>query len=182
MSWVLWTPQSPHNGNRRSLTGSMLSRSFLGRTGTWITVASEVPVSLVPHTLKVRYFAEQSHQRGSDGVVPVQPDPPTLYPYDTSHIAMAYTALACLLILGDDLSRVNRTAVLAGIRRLQLPNGSFYSTAEGGENDMRFVYCAVSVCYMLQDWSAMDRLKTAEFIKSSQVRLWHNHVPVVPVV
>lgn len=99
----------------------------------------------------------------------IQPDPPTRYLYDTSHIAMTYTALACLLILGDDLSRVNRAAVLAGIRRLQLPNGSFYSTAEGSENDMRFVYCAACVCHMLQDWSAMDRRKAAEFIKSSQV-------------
>lgn len=82
---------------------------------------------------------------------------------------MTYTALACLVILGDDLRRVNREAVLAGIRRLQLPNGSFYSTAEGSENDMRFVYCAACVCYMLQDWSAMDRWQAAEFIKSSQV-------------
>lgn len=82
---------------------------------------------------------------------------------------MTYTALASLLILGDDFHRINRAAVLAGIRRLQLPDGSFYSTAEGGENDMRFVYCAACVCYMLQDWSAMDRVKAAEFIKSSQV-------------
>lgn len=87
---------------------------------------------------------------------------------------MTYTALACLLILGDDLSRVNRTAVLSGIGRLQLPNGSFYSTAEGSENDMRFVYCAACVCHMLQDWSAMDRMKAAEFIKSSQVHVLTN--------
>jgi len=92
-----------------------------------------------------------------------------LLPYDTSHIAMTYTALACLLILGDDLSRVNRPAVLAGVKKLQLPNGSFSSTAEGSENDMRFVYCAVCVCYMLRDWSAVDVDKVVDFIKSSQV-------------
>lgn len=95
-------------------------------------------------------------------------EPTTCSPYDTSHVAMTYTALANLLILGDDLSRVNKVAVVAGIRRLQLPNGSFYSTAEGSENDMRFVYCAACVCYMLQDWSAMDAQKAADFIKSSQ--------------
>lgn len=88
--------------------------------------------------------------------------------YDTSHIAMTYTALACLLILGDDLRRVNKAAVLAGVRRLQLPNGSFYSTAEGSENDMRFVYCAACVCYMLQDWSAINTEKAAEFVRTSQ--------------
>lgn len=104
----------------------------------------------------------------------IQPDPPISYRYDTSHIAMTYTALASLLILGDDFHRVNRAAVLAGIRRLQLPDGSFYSTTEGGENDMRFVYCAACVCYMLQDWSTMDRQKAADFIKSSQVtNVWH---------
>lgn len=95
---------------------------------------------------------------------------PTSLPYDTAHIAMTYTALACLLILGDDLSRVNRQAVLAGVRRLQLPNGSFYSTAEGSENDMRFVFCACCVCYILKDWSGMDMQTAVEYIKSSMVR------------
>lgn len=89
--------------------------------------------------------------------------------YDIAHVTMAYTALACLLILGDDLSRVNRQAVLAGVRRLQLPDGSFVATAFGSENDMRFVYCAACVCYMLGDWSGMDTEKAAQFIKRSQV-------------
>ena len=60
--------------------------------------------------------------------------------------------------------------MLAGLRRLQLPNGSFCSTIEGSENDMRFVYCAASVSYMLGDWTGMDVEKAASFIKASQVR------------
>ncbi|XP_064390160.1 geranylgeranyl transferase type-1 subunit beta-like [Halichondria panicea] len=88
--------------------------------------------------------------------------------YNTSHIAMTYTALASLLVLGDDLSRVNREGVLAGVRHLQQKDGSFCSTAEGTENDMRFVYCACCVCYMLNDWKGMDVVKAAEFIKTSQ--------------
>ena len=36
---------------------------------------------------------------------------------------MTYTALATLLILGDDLSRVNKRAVLSGLRGLQLKDG-----------------------------------------------------------
>ena len=43
--------------------------------------------------------------------------------YDCSHIAMTYTALASLVILGDDLSRVNRPAVIEGLKALQLPDG-----------------------------------------------------------
>ena len=82
---------------------------------------------------------------------------------------MVYTALACLLILGDDLSRINRKAVLAGVRKLQLEDGSFSSTAEGSENDMRFVFCACCVCYILNDWSGMDMKKAVGFIKRSQV-------------
>ena len=48
-------------------------------------------------------------------------------PYDGSHVAMTYTALAMLLILGDDLSRVDKEAVLEGMRSLQLPNGRYTS-------------------------------------------------------
>lgn len=36
---------------------------------------------------------------------------------------MTYTALASLLILGDDLSRVNKPAVIEALKALQLPDG-----------------------------------------------------------
>ena len=87
---------------------------------------------------------------------------------------MSYTALCCLLILGDDLSRVHRPAILSGVRRLQLPNGSFYSTTEGSENDMRFIYCAACISYILGDWSAINIDKAVEFIKSSQVSVLYH--------
>ena len=38
---------------------------------------------------------------------------------------MTYTALCCLLILRDDLSRVNREAVTAGLKTLQLKDGRY---------------------------------------------------------
>lgn len=46
-----------------------------------------------------------------------------LHPYDSGHVAMTYTGLCSLLILGDDLSRVNKQACLAGLRALQLEDG-----------------------------------------------------------
>lgn len=49
--------------------------------------------------------------------------PGVLHPYDSGHVAMTYTGLCSLLILGDDLSRVNRQACLAGLRALQLEDG-----------------------------------------------------------
>lgn len=49
--------------------------------------------------------------------------PGVLHPYDSGHVAMTYTGLCSLLILGDDLSRVNKEAVLAGLKVLQLEDG-----------------------------------------------------------
>ena len=38
-----------------------------------------------------------------------------------------------------------------------------------GEKDMRFVYCAVAICYILNDFSFIDVDKTVEFIVRSTV-------------
>ena len=43
--------------------------------------------------------------------------------YDSGHIAMTYTALLTLLILRDDLSRVNKKGILSGLKKLQLSDG-----------------------------------------------------------
>ena len=47
---------------------------------------------------------------------------------------------------------------------------SFCFTAQGSEDDMRFMYCASCVCYILNDWSGMDVDKAVNFIKRSQVK------------
>uniref|UniRef100_G1TK87 Geranylgeranyl transferase type-1 subunit beta n=2 Tax=Oryctolagus cuniculus TaxID=9986 RepID=G1TK87_RABIT len=108
--------------------------------------------------------------RGSSYLgIPFNPskNPGTAHPYDSGHIAMTYTGLSCLVILGDDLSRVNKEACLAGLRALQLEDGSFCAVPEGSENDMRFVYCASCVCYMLNNWSGMDVKKAISYIRRS---------------
>uniref|UniRef100_A0A069DTC3 Geranylgeranyl transferase type-1 subunit beta n=1 Tax=Panstrongylus megistus TaxID=65343 RepID=A0A069DTC3_9HEMI len=87
--------------------------------------------------------------------------------YANGHLAMTYTGLASLVTLGDDLSRVNRKAVIQGVRALQQNDGSFCGTLMGSENDMRFVYCASCICYILQDWSGMDIDKTVSYITKS---------------
>eukprot|EP01135_Chromosphaera_perkinsii_P004220 Nk52_evm9s272 gene=Nk52_evmTU9s272 len=95
-----------------------------------------------------------------------------LWRYDGGHLAMTYTALCCLLILGDDLSRVRKTDIIKGLRYLQLEDGSFWATATGGENDMRFLYCACCICTILDDWSSMDRSSALEYIYRSQNFDW----------
>ncbi|CAG8839209.1 38668_t:CDS:2, partial [Gigaspora margarita] len=45
-------------------------------------------------------------------------------PFDASNLAMTYTALASLLILGDDLSRVDKSAIINAMKYLQKDDGS----------------------------------------------------------
>ena len=105
---------------------------------------------------------------------------------------MTYTALASLLILGDDLSRVHRSAIIEGLKSLQNPDGrsathiqspthhntfelvmfigcSFCPMAYGDENDVRFIYCACCISFMLNDWSGINQDKAVDFIRKSQV-------------
>ncbi|KAJ2999633.1 Geranylgeranyl transferase type-1 subunit beta [Globomyces sp. JEL0801] len=89
--------------------------------------------------------------------------------YDKPHLAMTYTALLTLLILGDDLKRVNKTAILNTLKKCQQPNGSFSPTTDANdEADMRFLYCACTISYILNDWSAIDIKMALNFIKSCQ--------------
>ena len=74
---------------------------------------------------------------------------PSSSPYDGAHLAMTYTALAVLLTLGDDLSRVDGPRVLAFVSSLQDEAGCF-SAYPGGERDMRFLFCAAAVVAMLR--------------------------------
>lgn len=82
------------------------------------------------------------------------------------HLAMAYTSLASLVILGDDLSRVNRSALLAQLAVLQQPDGCFVASADEGECDMRFLYCACVISHLLGDWSAVDIPRATQFVLS----------------
>eukprot|EP00746_Dinoflagellata_sp_MGD_P140523 gnl/MRDRNA2_/MRDRNA2_73756_c0_seq1.p1 gnl/MRDRNA2_/MRDRNA2_73756_c0~~gnl/MRDRNA2_/MRDRNA2_73756_c0_seq1.p1 ORF type:complete len:399 (+),score=31.33 gnl/MRDRNA2_/MRDRNA2_73756_c0_seq1:89-1285(+) len=88
------------------------------------------------------------------------------------HIANTYTALAILIILGDDLSRVNRVSLEESLRKWQLPDGSFCCvhglSKEDSEHDVRFVYCAAVICYVLDLWHAIDVEKMFQFIVRSQ--------------
>lgn len=88
-------------------------------------------------------------------------------PLDCGVITMTYCALATLVILEDDLSRVDKKSIISGIKHLQLEDGSFKPSILGGETDMRLVYCAVAVSEILDDWSGIDKDRCASYIKSS---------------
>eukprot|EP00977_Amphora_coffeiformis_P007222 scaffold1569_cov171-Amphora_coffeaeformis.AAC.8 len=86
--------------------------------------------------------------------------------FNQGHIAMTYTALCTLRALGDDLGRVHTDAIVQGLKHLQLPDGSFQCVAVGSEHDMRFLYCACCISYMLGDWSGVDKERAVSYIQS----------------
>jgi len=88
--------------------------------------------------------------------------------YHKSHVTMTYCALLILTILEDDFSRVDRRAITNGLRSLQQDDGSFEAVEFGTEKDMRFVFSAVAVSFILQDFSGIDVDKAAEFVIASQ--------------
>lgn len=87
--------------------------------------------------------------------------------YQCGHLAMTYTGLAALLILGDDLSRVDKKSLIEGVKACQNPDGSFTAMITGSESDMRFLYCACCVSYILDEWSGIDLPKAVDYILKS---------------
>lgn len=74
--------------------------------------------------------------------------------WDPANVPATYFALAALLVLGDDLTRVQRAKTLQWIRKMQRPDGSFGETlvdgqVEGGM-DPRFGYCATGARHILR--------------------------------
>jgi geranylgeranyl transferase type-1 subunit beta len=91
---------------------------------------------------------------------------PRNHGYSYGHLAMTYSALCSLVALGDDLSRVNKLAIINCLKLLQQDDGSFQAVAIGSECDARFLYCACSISHMLDDWSGVDTTKAVDFVKS----------------
>ena len=99
--------------------------------------------------------------------------------YHQGHIAMTYTALGTLRVLGDDLSRVDKRAIMDNMKILQRPeDGSFRCTSTPSEHDMRFLYCACAISYMLQDWSGMNIDLAVQYIKSC--RAYDGAISLIP--
>ncbi|GAX10369.1 geranylgeranyl transferase type-1 subunit beta [Fistulifera solaris] len=95
---------------------------------------------------------------------------PPHHKYHHSHIAMTYTALCILQTLGVDVRndpRIPQTAIIRTLRRLQQPDGSFASTIQGdGEHDLRFLYCACCISYLLDDWSGIDIPRAVSYVRN----------------
>ncbi|XP_030511758.1 geranylgeranyl transferase type-1 subunit beta isoform X1 [Rhodamnia argentea] len=85
-----------------------------------------------------------------------------------SHLASTYCALAILKIVGYNLSNIDSASMLTSMRSLQQSDGSFMPIHIGAERDLRFLYCAAAICFMLNNWNGMDREKAKEYILNCQ--------------
>jgi geranylgeranyl transferase type-1 subunit beta len=101
-----------------------------------------------------------------------------------SSLAATYCALACLKVLGDDdwssnRKRLARVGIIEFLKQQQASDGCFraYQNQEG-EADMRFVYCACAISYMLDDWSGIDIPKVVEYIK--RCRAYDGAIALIP--
>lgn len=103
------------------------------------------------------------------GFQPSTTIPKDIPEYQCGHLAMTYTSLVTLLILGDDLGRVDRQSIVEGVRACQNPDGSFTAMVMGCESDMRFLYCASCVSAILDNWSGVDIPRAIDYILRSIV-------------
>eukprot|EP00397_Hematodinium_sp_SG-2012_P038726 GEMP01042172.1.p1 GENE.GEMP01042172.1~~GEMP01042172.1.p1 ORF type:complete len:318 (+),score=53.53 GEMP01042172.1:110-1063(+) len=86
------------------------------------------------------------------------------------HIANTYTALCILAILNDDFSLVRRDLLSNRLKEWQQADGSFVCVTgnQGGEQDMRFCFCASAIAKFLNLWSAFDVNRLVNYILRSQ--------------
>jgi len=76
--------------------------------------------------------------------------------WDPGNVPNTFFALVALLVLGDDLARVQRLKCLSWLPRLQRSDGSFGEILgsddeiEGGR-DLRYCCCAAGIAYILHD-------------------------------
>ncbi|KAJ3126124.1 Geranylgeranyl transferase type-1 subunit beta, partial [Physocladia obscura] len=130
---------------------------------SWDLVAQEQP----PNNVSWQIFGFRASPSSGRPFLPNQ----TLseyWPHDTSHIAMTYTALTTLVILSDDLSRVNREAIVQSLKHSQTPSGCFIASADSPESDMRFLFAACAVSYILNDFRGIDKSRAIKYVLNSR--------------
>ncbi|KAI9146118.1 terpenoid cyclases/protein prenyltransferase alpha-alpha toroid [Paraphysoderma sedebokerense] len=92
---------------------------------------------------------------------------PKNHAYNVANIASTYSCLLSLLILGDDLSKVDAISLIQALKYLQTERGGFRPTADSTEEDMRFVFCAVAISFILNDFTGINLESCVKFIKES---------------
>jgi geranylgeranyl transferase type-1 subunit beta len=95
--------------------------------------------------------------------------------WDSANLPATFFALCVLLILGDDLMRVERGKCLRWVKRLQRGDGSFGEVLSSGDQieggrDLRFCCCAAGIVYILGDRLGNEDDASIMFDESAMVR------------
>ena len=85
--------------------------------------------------------------------------------FQQSHIVFTYSAVNSLKILGA-LDKVDKKLILKNIGNHQKEDGSFSSFENSTECDLRFVYSALSICRIFEDFSFVNTEKSKQYIDS----------------
>ncbi|GAA99528.1 uncharacterized protein L969DRAFT_47466 [Mixia osmundae IAM 14324] len=135
------------DSNRMSL--AYFSLGILSLSGA---LSEPSPSARLPERRRTEYLAWIYAQQSSSGGFRGAPGS------DESHLAMTYTALLSLAMLGDtSLSHVDRVGAVAFVKACQGRDGSFAPFPRSNERDVRFSYCACAIATLLDDWSCIDR-------------------------
>lgn len=59
--------------------------------------------------------------------------------------------------------------IIVGVAAVQKSDGSFSACIDGSEDDMRFVFCAAAICFILDYWGDVDKERMYQFIMNSMV-------------
>ncbi|KAG9119213.1 hypothetical protein FRC07_005856, partial [Ceratobasidium sp. 392] len=84
---------------------------------------------------------------------------------DPANLIMTYAALLTLSILRDDFSRLDKSGLLRFVASCQNSDGSFSPTTSEQIGDLRVLYTAFVICYLLDSWSAINVPAALEFIR-----------------
>lgn len=91
-------------------------------------------------------------------------------PYDSCHVTTDYSALISLLVLGDSLERVNRQALIDGIKSIQKINGNLINgSLFCPEFDPRFIFSAIASAYIVDMLDELDLDGFEKFMLSCMV-------------
>ncbi|CUA67607.1 geranylgeranyl transferase type-1 subunit beta [Rhizoctonia solani] len=81
-----------------------------------------------------------------------------------ANLIMTYAALLSLAILRDDFSKLDRPALLQLVASRQNVDGSFSAVPHDTVGDLRALYTAFVICYLLDDWTRIDVPGALSFI------------------
>jgi|SaaInlStandDraft_6_1057023.scaffolds.fasta_scaffold32641_2 geranylgeranyl transferase type-1 subunit beta len=87
--------------------------------------------------------------------------------HDCGHLAMTYVAILMLKVLNDDLNRLAKPEILSSLAHCQLSTGAFSPHYLPSESDVRFAYCALAICSLLDDFSHINVPLVSSYLHST---------------